>query len=156
MAKEFKIVVDDGSVKVPIENKYGDEVGCFYFRPTDVSIVKRYNAAAEKFASVTEPLETVKLNPDGTADESLEGTVEAFDEAEKRLSDLMDYIFGGNMSEAFFGKMNPFSPVGGRFYCEIAMENLGKFITAQFSEETKKISKRVDQYTSKYIKGGKK
>lgn len=150
--KKMVITVDDGSVRVPIENTLGEEIGAFSFRPTDVGMVKRFNEAAEKFDKVLEPLETVGVNPDGTADESTDGAVEALAEAEERLYDLCDYIFGGEMSRAFFGKMNPFSPVGGRFYCENAIENLGAFISAQFDTETKRVSKRVAEYTKKYAK----
>ena len=31
------IVVDDGGVEVPIRNKRGDEIGVFYFNPTDIA-----------------------------------------------------------------------------------------------------------------------
>lgn len=154
--KVMKIVVDDGSIRVPIENTAGEEIGAFTFRPTDIGIVKRYNESAEKFASVVEPLDGAGINPDGTADESIDGSIEAITEAENRLYDLCNYIFGGDMAGAFFGKMNPFSPVGGKFYCEIAIENLGKFITAQFDEETKKVSTRVNNYTDRYKKRGSK
>ena len=154
--KTMKIVVDDGSVRVPIENALGEEIGAFTFRPTDIGIVKRYNEAAEKFPAVVEPLGEAGINPDGTADESVEGSMEAIGEAENRLYDLCNYIFGGDMAGAFFGKMNPFSPVNGRFYCEIAIENLGRFITAQFDEETEKVSTRVKAYTDGYKKRGRK
>ena len=60
MAKDIQkingIVVDDGSVKETILNKFGEEVGVFYFRPTDVGMVDRYNEIAEKFDKITEPL----------------------------------------------------------------------------------------------------
>ncbi len=150
----MKIVINDGSVRVPIENMYGEELGAFTFRPTDIDIVKRYNESADKFASVVEPLDKAGINPDGTADESIEGSLEAIGEAEARLYELCNYIFGGDMAGAFFGKMNPFSPVDGRFYCEVAIEYLGNFITAQFDAETKKVSARVKEYTDGYKKRG--
>ena len=75
----------------------------------------------------------------------------------QRTLEMVDYIFGGNMSEAFFGKMHPFSPVGGVFYCESALEKVGNFITTQFEQETKKVNRRISRYTKKYAgKGGKK
>lgn len=148
--KVMKIVINDGSVRVPIENMFGEELGAFTFRPTDIDIVKRYNESAEKFAAVVEPLEGAGINPDGTADETIEGSLEALGEAENRLYTLCNYIFGGDMAGAFFGKMNPFSPVDGRFYCEIAIEFLGNFITAQFDVETEKINTRVKSYTDGY------
>lgn len=147
-----EIVIDDGSVEVPIKNKRGEQIGVFYFRPTDIGIIDRYNEIAGKFDEITAPLENVNIKPDGTADENeqAEAEAEAFHEAEKRLYEACDYMFGGNMSEAFFGSMHPFSPVNGSFYCESALMAVGKYISAQFDKETEKISKRVQRYTHGY------
>ena len=145
-----EIVIDDGSVEVPIKNKRGEQLGVFYFRPTDIGIIDRYNQMVGKFDEVTAPLENVNIKPDGTADENEQAEAEALREAEKRLYEACDYMFGGNMSEAFFGSMHPFSPVDGRFYCENALMAVGQYISAQFDRETEKISKRVERYTHGY------
>ena len=50
----MRIVVDEGSVKVPICNKFGDEIGVFYFQPTDIGMVDRYNKAMSEFDKITE------------------------------------------------------------------------------------------------------
>ena len=144
------IVVDDGSVRVPIQNTHGDEIGVFYFRPTDVGIIDRYNKVAKDFDKIVEPLENVSINPDGTADENNEAEAAAMKEAEARLYEACDYLFGGNMSEAFFGKMHPFSPVGGKFYCESALGAVSQFISKQFGKEVEKVNKRVSKYTHGY------
>jgi len=159
--KGLNITIDDGSERVPINNKLGEEIGVFVFRPTDVGMVDRYNKIVGDFEKITEPLEGVNINADGTADEDNEAEFTALAEAEKRLYDACDYLFGGNMSEAFFGKMHPFSPVKGRFYCEQALELVGQFISKQFARETARINSRVDKYTHGYSaktgkhKGGK-
>ena len=151
-AVPFEIVVDDGTVRVPIKNTYGKEIGAFAFRPTDTGLLERYQEAISHLDDVVEPLRNAQINPDGTADEDIDGALEAVLEAQERLYALCDKMFDGNMSEAFFSGMRPFSPIGGRFYCEIALENLGKFIAAQFDAENEKISKRVVDYTAKYAK----
>lgn len=133
------IVIDDGSKRVSIKNLDGEEIGVFRFKPTDFGIVNRYNETVERLKEIIEPL------GDDQSDD-------AFQKAEKALYEACDYIFGGNMSEAFFGSVNPFSPVGGRFYCEQAIEVLGQYIGKQFDAEVKKIDKRVSKYTSKYHK----
>ena len=154
--KSLEIVVDDGSQRIPIKNLAGDEIGVFYFRPTDVGIIKRFNETVAKFDRITEPLEGIAITPNGEADESDTKAAAALEEAEKHLYEACDYIFDGNMSEAFFGKMNPFSPVGGVFYCETALNRVGDFIAAQFDQETKKVNKRLSQYVGKYGKGSRK
>lgn len=146
----MNIVVDEGSVKVPVCNMFGDEIGVFYFQPTDIGMVDRYNKAMSEFDKITEPLESVNINGDGTVDEKDEAGFEAMREAQRRLYEACDYLFGGNMSEAFFGKVHPFSPVNGRFYCENALEAVGKFISQQFDQETAKVNSRGNKYTHGY------
>ena len=154
---QMKIVIDDGARKVPIVNLEGEELGVFYFRPTDMAIIDRYNEAIVKLDTVLAPLKDVGINAEGEAmDPEDEAAVKALHEAEERLNEICDYIFGGNMSEAFFAKMHPFSPVGGYFFCERALEMVGSFIADQFQKETQKVSSRVVQYTKKYSGGNKK
>lgn len=107
------IVVDDGSVKESITNKYGDEIGVFYFRPTDIGIIDRYNKIAADFDKITAPLEYVNINADGTVDKNNGAEMRAMEEATDGLYKACNYLFNGNFAEAFFGKMHPFSPVGG-------------------------------------------
>ncbi len=144
------IIIDDGSVKETIRNKHGEEIGVFYFRPTDIGIIDRYNKVVANMASITEPLENVNINPDGTADENNEAEILALKEAEKKLFEACNYLFDGNFAEAFFGKMHPFSPVNGRFYCENAFDAIGKYISRQFDREVAKVNNRVNHYTHGY------
>ena len=152
--KMNEIIIDDGSQRISIKNKLGDEIGVFMFRPTDVAIIQRYNEIAQKIDEIVAPLEEIDINGDGTADGMDPHAAEVLEEAESRVFEAFDYLFDGNMSEAFFGKMHPFSPVGGVFFCESALAAVGSFISAQFEQETKKISKRMGKYIS--AKGRKK
>lgn len=152
-AAELNIVVDDGSVRVPIRNTLGEEIGVFSFRPTDIGIIDRYNSMVGKFDDITKPLEDLNITAEGETDElATQEEVNALHEAENRLYEALNEMFGGNMAEAFFGKMHPFSPVDGGFYCEKAIEAVGNFISAQFEMETQKMSKKVQKYTKKYAK----
>lgn len=148
--QNINITVDDGSIRVPILNKFGTEIGVFFVRPTDIGIIDRWNKVANDFDNITAPLENVNINPDGTADEKNEAEQAALKEAEKRLYDACDYLFDGNMSEAFFGKMHPFSPVNGHFYCENALSAVSTFISRQFDREVAKVNNRVNKYTHGY------
>lgn len=144
------IVVDDGSVRVPIQNRQGDEIGVFFFRPTDIGMADRFNELVDDFDKIIEPLESVNIKSDGTVDETNEAEHAAMKEAEKRLYAACDKLFNGNMSEAFFGNMHPFSPINGHFYCENALGAVGAFISKQFARETKKVNTRIDKYTHGY------
>ena len=145
-----EIVIDDGYLRIPVRNLYGDDVGVFYFNPTDVGIAERYNEVAKKLPEITAPLEHINIRPDGTVEDGDVDAIETMRAAKERLYETFDYLLGGNMSEAFFGKTHPFSPVGGYFYCERALEAVGKVISAQHEVELKKVNKRLERYTQGY------
>lgn len=144
------IQIDDGVKKVPIQNKQGEEVGVFYFNPTDIGIIDRFNELQDTFPAITEPLQKLE---EGAEDVKVD---EAYKEATKRLYEACDKLFNGNFSEAFFGKTNPFSPVDGEFYCEKALNAVGKFVEGQFNSEVKKISAKAKKYLPQDHKRAKK
>jgi len=143
----FEIQIDDGRRRVPVRNLDGEEVGVFYFRPTDVDIITRYNEKLPEFEKIVEPLQDAGITAEGQGETDMD--VAALAEAKRRLFEIMDYIFGGNMSEAFFGTINPFSPVNGDFYCLSALEAVGNFISVQFQSETDKFNAKVGKYTNR-------
>jgi len=142
----LQITVDDGFVHVPMYNLSGDKIGEFSFQPTDVDIVNRFNESMEKFDDVLAPL----TGEAGTDKDGGTDSVAALNEARDRLFKLCDYIFNTDAGASLFGRMHPFSPVNGKFYCEEVFEKLGDFIQAQFGEETKKVNARLKKYVGKY------
>ena len=145
------IRIDDGLRKVSIENMAGQEVGVFYFRPTDVGIIGRYDKLIGQFDEILKPLEDANLNRAGeAADPADEATSKAIAVATDKLNALLDELFDGNFSEAFFGKINPVSPVGGRFYCEAAIEMVGAYIEQEFGAEAVKMNDHISKYTNQF------
>ena len=141
------ITVDDGSRRVPILNMDGEEIGAFRFHPTDIGIIDRYNRMAEQFDAITEPLEGLNLADDGSADLTAPEVVGALGEAQRRLYEAVNGLFGSDgAAEAFFGTMHPFSPVNGEFYATQVLQRVGEFIGAQFATETKAMSKKAKKY----------
>lgn len=150
----FAFTVDDGTVREVIRNKFGEEIGVLIFRPTDFGIIDRYNEVAKDFDKIVEPLEDVSIKSDGmVADTNDDASLNAMRAAEQRLYEACDYIFDGNVSKAFFGKMHPFSLIDGHFYCEKAIAALGDYISKRFEHEAAKINKRVNRYTHGYRTG---
>lgn len=146
--KAFEIVVDDGYQRVPVRNLYGDEVGVFYFNPTDMGIIRRYNEFAKNFDSVIEPLERLSNAPNTDDAEYAKVQEEALEEAKERLYEAVNTLFNGDMAGAFFGKVHPFSFVGdGEFYCTNVLDKVRSFINDQFDVQVSKINNRVDKYT---------
>lgn len=142
----FQIVVDDGYVHVPMYNLSGDKIGEFSFQPTDVEIVNRFNESIAKFDEVVAPIAEAAEKGDSDDVDS----IAALNEARDRLFKVCDYIFNADTGASLFGRMHPFSPVNGKFYCEEVFDKLGVFIQAQFGEETKKVNSRVKKYVGKY------
>ncbi len=143
----LSITVDDGSRRVPILNTDGEEIGAFRFHPTDIGIIERFNRMAEQFDAIAEPLEGLNVPEGGEMELTDPKLVEALSEAEKRLNDAVNRLFGSDdAAAAFFGKMHPFSPVNGEFYATQVLEKVGAFIGAQFDTETKAMSKKARKY----------
>lgn len=155
MSEEIKkveeLVVDDGSITVPVKNTEGEQIGMFRFRPTDFNIVKRYNEISEKFAEVLKPLADANIESNGEGSD--EESIEILNKVEADLFEMVDYLFDGNAAEAFFGKMHAFSVIDGNFYCENVLNAVGAFISSRFDAEIKKMSARVDKYTHGYRTG---
>ena len=143
----LNIVVDDGSRRVPIMNTRGEEIGAFTFRPTDVGIIQRYNDMVAGFDSVTEPLRAL-----GDADVDLEDPryAEAITEATRRVFDEVNALFASDdAAQGFFGRMNPFSPVDGEFYCAKVLTSVGEYIGHAFDQETAKFSEKAKAYANR-------
>ena len=139
----FAITVDDGSRRVPILNIDDEEIGAFRFHPTDLGIVERYNRLADSFDAITAPMDALGEVSDLTDPK----VVEALVEAKQRLYAAVNELFGSDdAAEAFFGKMNPFSPVNGDFYATQVLGKVGEFIGGQFEVETKAMSKKAKKY----------
>lgn len=143
--KQF-ITVDTGERRVPIQDIDGNEIGAFSFHPTDIGIITRYNDMVNEFGAITEPLEAAWSDENATE----EMVAQALKEAEGRLYGAVDRLFNSEgAAAAFFGKMNPFSPVNGFFYCEAVLQSVGQYIGEQFDQETAKFSARVEKYTNR-------
>lgn len=146
--KTMEIIVDDGYQRVPVRNLFGDEVGVFYFNPTDMGIIRRYNEFAQKFDTIVEPLERLYNGPDGETNADSKKSEEAIEEATQRLYDAVNKLFNSDTAGAFFGKVNPFSIVGdGEFYCTNVLNKVRGLINEQFDVQVAKINKRVNKYT---------
>ena len=139
--KAFELTVDDGRIKVPVKNNYGDEIGVFYFNPTDINILDRYNKAIEDFENVADTVSKIDVeNNDELA------------KATEQVYAICNYIFDGDVANAFFGKINPFTPINGMLYFEKVIDSISQFISAQIDKENAQVEKRIKKYTKKYEK----
>ncbi len=114
--------------KITVCNKDGKEIGVVYCS-SDASALKRYFEGAERLKKATVLLIRININPDGTTDKSGRRILQ---NAEKRIFELFDYIFGyEGASEAFFSAVRPFARVKGKFYCEHCLDVVKNHIETQ-------------------------
>ena len=146
----FAITVDDGSRRVPIMNTDGEEIGAFRFHPTDIGIIERYNRMADGFDEIVAPLAALDGAEDAAMDLTDPRYAEALNEASRRMLAAVDELLGSDgAGAAFFGKMNPFSPIDGDFYCTGVLNALGAYIGQVFESETAKFSQKAKKYMKK-------
>lgn len=136
-----KIVINDGFKTYDIENQDGKLLGQFSFNPADTNIIKRYNAAVEKFKSIFEEVESLKESD----------TADIITEMDKKTAELIDGIFNADVASNFFAIMGPFSPLAsGKFYIESVIDAVGQALEAEIGERVKKMNAKVSKHTSKY------
>lgn len=144
--KPLSVTVDDGTQEITIKNKYGKVICNIYIRPTDLSILDRYEKFQSDFEKIVEPLQNISIERDGTAsfekDWEVIKSVEA--EIKKRFNDLFD------MDEAddIFATRNAFASVHGNFYCFNVLNALGGVIVDAINTESDRVahSEKVNKY----------
>lgn len=131
------IIIDDGSKVYNIKNKQGKMLGRFEFRPSDTSIVNRYDEVVDYFNNFTIP----------------EKTDQALRAAEKEITEKMSYLIGGNAEDAFFSIMGPFSALAsGELFVENVLGAISKVIEKEMDVRTKRAQRRMNKYVAKYHK----
>ena len=148
--------VDDGTECIELVNRHGETIGKFTFRPTDTGIVDRYEKIKNDLGQITAPIEALHEKHGSNDDEGDEGDEEflsALRDARQRLFEALDFLFDAPVSRECFGRMDPFSPVGGKFYCENVIEALGKFIEGRFNVQTTAVNNRIGKYTAGMKRG---
>lgn len=141
---EYKGIVDDGTRKIPIVNRYGKLICNIYIRPADLSILDRYNQLASDFQNIVAPLNDLSIKNDGTA--SFEQDWEVLKSVEGQLKQRINELFDMDEADEIFAKRNAFSSVGGKFFCENVIEAIGKLIVDAVEEEMKLSQKRTEKY----------
>ena len=137
------LTIDDGTKRYEIKNKFGETVGEYTITPTDFGIFERFVKMQDELEAITKPMEDLDAGTD------MDGFVEASEAIKGRLYAAIDKMFGREgMAERLFGRRHPFMPVGGRFYLDRIMEEVGAQINATFETEAKAFSDNVKKYTS--------
>ena len=142
MSRVFTI--DDGTQEFTLKNQYGQTICTLHFRPNDLSLFDRYNETKGDFANIVKPLEGIDINADGTA--GAEEGMAVLHEAEELLRKALKKLLDSDDADAAFTTRNPFSSVGGKFFCENVINAIGQMIEIAFAEEMEASAKRTAKY----------
>lgn len=144
--KQYKGIIDDGTREIPLMNKFGKLICNIYIRPADLSILDRYNQLTADFKDIVEPLKKLEIKNDGTAVFDTDWQVLKAVEAE--LKQRINALFDMDEADDIFAKRNPFSSVGGKFFCESVIEVIGNIIVEAVEDEMALSKSRTDKYLS--------
>lgn len=139
-------VVDDGTREIPIVNKFGKLICNVYIRPSDLSIIDRYEDLVKDFDKIVDPLKNLDIKNDGTA--SLEEDWKILKSVEDNLKQRINELFDMEEADEIFAKRNPFSSIGGEFFCAKVLHALENVIVAAINEEAQLSSERTAKYLS--------
>ncbi len=138
------IQIDDGTREYEIQNKYGETICKLHFRPSDLSLLNRWQDMQASFAETIKPIEELDINADGTAAD--DAGIEALRKADARFREALGKLIDSRDVGAIFEKRNPFSSVGGRFFAENVIAMLDGIISKALAEEAEAARKRTAKY----------
>ena len=152
--------VTDISLSVVRKKRFridGDDSRIIELNTSDLNILARLKEAYPKLVALAE--EAFKNLPevDGTAedynfatDEATATLVTTLTEADKKMRELIDYIFDSNVSELCAPSGSMYDPINGAFRFEHIISTLSALYEADISSEMGTIARRVKKHTDKY------
>ena len=134
----------------------GDDNRIIELNTSDLNILSRLKEAYPKLVSFTQ--EAVNKWPDTEIADGeniyesteLNDVIIILQDIDKKMRDLIDYIFDSEIADicAPFGSM--YDPVNGEFRFEHIINTLSTLYESDLSSELKKMSTRINKHTSKY------
>ena len=139
----------------------GDPNLVIEFDPTDLGVANRLSKALPEFNKLNDKWAELNDSAEKLVDtesvEDAESTAAEFstkfDELEKRVRDIIDEVFDGEVADKLLGNSSSFSPVNGYFKYEHIITAMLNCYEKQIQDEAPKFnSRKVTKYTHKYIK----
>lgn len=139
-------VIDDGTKEITLVNKYGELICKVHIRPSDLSIIDRYKDFEKDFDKIVEPLKSLDIKNDGTA--LFEKDWKILKSVETTLVQRINNLFDIDNAVEIFAKRNPFSSVGGEFFCAKVLHALEDLVVKAINEEAQLSNERTAKYLS--------
>lgn len=134
----------------------GDENKFIELNLSDITIVKRLEESYEKLNDLALDASKAGINLDSdeeiTDEQAQELANILLNETDKKMRDLVDYVFDYPVSDVVLSEGSMFDPVNGNFKFEIIIESLFGLYEKNLAKEAAKIRKNVHKHTDKYLK----
>lgn len=135
---------DDGYMSFTLNN---DPNRVIRFNPTDFGIITRIKEAYNAIDKAADSAGDIKINPDGSTAEQIEGAAEALALYDNAVKGAIDSIFNSEISDIAFGKQSPLSLVGGgKFLWESFLECICKVVEKEANTKIEISRKKLSKY----------
>ena len=118
----------------------------------DLGITSRLSDAYPKLVDAVKEAQQKVTSIDEASDEALMQISTTLVEIDKKMRDLIDYIFDSPVSAVCAPSGTLYDPVNGQFKFEIILSALLGLYTANINSEFKKMQDNVSKHTNKYTK----
>lgn len=117
---------------------------------SDLNIIKRINEFYPKLKQLEEKIQNI---PDFNEDQIVD-VAEFLDDIDREMRIAVDTIFDSNVCEVCVPSGSMYDPINGRLRYEILIDVLSKLYDENLTSEIKKVNKRIEKHTNKYVKKG--
>lgn len=135
----------------------GDDSRILELNTSDLNILARLKETYPKLVALAEDafknlpeVNSTSEDYDFTTDEATATLVTALADADKKMRELIDYIFDSNVSELCAPSGSMYDPINGAFRFEHIINTLSALYEADISAEMGKVARRVKKHTDKY------
>lgn len=135
----------------------GDDRRILELNTSDLNILARLKETYPKLVTLAEDafknlpeVNSTSEDYDFATDEATTTLVTALAEADKKMRELIDYIFDSNVSELCAPSGSMYDPINGAFRFEHIINTLSALYEADISSEMGKVARRVKKHTDKY------
>lgn len=133
----------------------GEADKAIYLNLSDTGILDRLNETHQKLydeAQNAVELKSEDIEFGDVDDEKTQETLKNLAEIDKKLRDLIDFIFDGNVAAPCSAGGKMYDPVDGYYRFEVIIEDLLSLYGETLPAEFEKIQKKRAERTKKYIK----
>lgn len=134
----------------------GDDSKILELNTSDLNVMTRLKQVYDKLSELANIGTNLSTDDDGTiSDEAVAQFTEDLQKIDTEMREMVDFVFQAPVSEICVSSGTMYDPFNGMFRFEYIFEKLLAVYEKNFDSEFKKMSKRVQKHTDKYVRRGK-